>query len=82
MTPEDGEELPARKVIQHFRQLLSNDKNSTYVIDGLPYAGKDIENWIAAIGSPNVINLEVETPEQIKRSRKKAEADLAAEVNE
>lgn len=59
MTPEDGEQLPVRKVIEHFRQMLNNDKDSTYVIDGLPYTGKDIENWIAAIGAPNVINLEV-----------------------
>lgn len=51
------------------------------MIDGLPYAGKDLESWISAIGAPNVINLQVETTEQIKRSRKKAEADLAAEVN-
>jgi hypothetical protein len=34
------------------------------------------------VGAPNVINLEAEVNEQIKRSRKKAEADLAAEINE
>lgn len=62
IAPEDGEELPVRKAIEHFRQLLTNDKASTYVIDGLPYAGKDLEAWISAVGVPNVINLEVETP--------------------
>lgn len=31
---------------------------------------------------PHVINLQVEANEQIKRSRKKAEADVNAEINE
>ena len=34
------------------------------------------------VGVPSIINLDVEEVAQIKRTRKKAEGDLAAEVNE
>jgi hypothetical protein len=37
-----------------------------------------LEEWISAIGSPNVINLKVEELELIKRTRKKNEGDLTA----
>ena len=46
------------------------------------YQGNDLKEWVNALGAPLVINLKVEADEQIKRARKKAEGDLAAEVSE
>jgi hypothetical protein len=49
-----------RKVLAHFKTLLSQNSNDTYIIDGLPFDNKDLEEWIKVIGSPSVINLEVQ----------------------
>ena len=48
------------------------------MIDGLPYSGNDLEEWTKVVGAPTVLNLRVDENEQIKRTRKKAEGDLAA----
>lgn len=58
--PEDGDEVPVKKVIEHFRDLLSADSRNTYVIDGLPYEKKDLEEWVRVVGVPRVLYLEVE----------------------
>lgn len=62
--------------------MLSQNKDSICVIDGLTYEKDDLKQWINVVGVPSVINLQVEELEQIKRTRKKAEGDLAADVNE
>jgi len=82
IAPEDGEELPFRKVIAHFASLVSSSGNSPILIDGLPLEGKDVEAWTKAVGAPIVINLKVDERELIRRTRKKAEGDLNAEVGE
>ncbi len=43
---------------------------------------KDIEAWTKAVGPPTVLNLKVDEKELIRRTRKKAEGDLNAEVGE
>lgn len=82
IAPEDGEELPFRKVIAHFASLVSSSGNSPILIDGLPLEGKDVEAWTKTVGAPIVINLKVDERELIRRTRKKAEGDLNAEVGE
>jgi hypothetical protein len=47
-------------VLDHFNHLLSNDPNNIYVIDGLPYEKKDLEDWMKVIGAPHVLYLQVE----------------------
>ena len=80
--PDEGEEIPLKKILNYFKQMLQNS-NTICVIDCLPYEKNDLAQWIEIVGEPaTVINLEVEELEQIKRTRKKAEGDLAAEVNE
>lgn len=49
--------MPLRKVLAHFKALLSQNLNDTYVIDGLPFDNKDLEQWIKVIGVPSVINV-------------------------
>jgi hypothetical protein len=41
IAPEDGEELPLRKIIQHFKNIFTQNIESTYVVDGLPFDNKD-----------------------------------------
>lgn len=82
IAPEDGEELPFRKVIAHFAGLVAASGNTPILIDGLPLDPKEVENWTKAVGPATVLNLKVEERELIRRTRKKAEADLAAEVGE
>lgn len=74
--------MPLKKIFAYFRQILEQNKGTTCIIDSLPYENNDLMQWIQVVGVPTVINLEVEELEQIKRARKKAEGDLAAEVNE
>jgi len=82
IAPEDGEELPFHKVIKHFGQLIASSDNSPLVIDGINIDWKDIDNWVKSNGPPTVLNLKVDEKELIRRTRKKNEADLAAEVTE
>lgn len=81
-SPEDGEEVPVKKYIAYFCNMLKTNNDTTFVFDGVNYEDNDMKEWIGAFGSPNVINLKVEANEQIKRARKKAEGDLAAEISE
>jgi len=46
--------------LTHFKTLLSQNSNDTYIIDGLPFDNKDLEEWIKVIDAPSVINLEVQ----------------------
>lgn len=77
MGSDDAEEVPVVKIIRHFRDVMLESGN-TYVIDGLPFEKKDLEEWIRVVGTPNVINLTVDENETIKRTRKKNESDLTA----
>ena len=43
LVPEDGDEVPLRKILAHFKSLLSQNPDDTYVIDGLPFDNKDLE---------------------------------------
>ena len=70
--------MPAKKYIQYFGNLVKNNTNSVYVFDGVNYEGENLQEWVRVLGSPHVVNLKVESDEQIKRGRKKAEGDLAA----
>lgn len=78
IAPEDGEELPFRKVIAHFASLVSGSGNTPIIIDGLPLEAKEVENWTKAVGPAIVLNLKVDERELIRRTRKKAEGDLNA----
>lgn len=82
IAPEDGEELPFRKVIAHFATLVANSGSAPLLIDGLNVDWKDIDSWVKANGPPLVINLKTDDKELTRRTRKKNEADLAAEVSE
>jgi hypothetical protein len=82
IAPEDGEELPFRKVIAHFATIIAESGNTPILIDGLNLDTKEIENWVKIVGPPIVLNLKVEEKELIRRTRRKNEADLAAEVGE
>lgn len=79
--PDEGEEIPVKKIFNYFKDLLEKNKGCTYVFDAFPYEKNDLTQWVEIVGVPSVINLNVEELEQIKRARKLAEADLAAEVN-
>lgn len=68
-------------MINHFQTLVTNSE-VPILIDGLALDMKETENWVSKIGSPVVINLRVGENELIKRTRKKAEADVNAEVTE
>lgn len=81
-SPEDGEEVPARKFIQYFAKLVKSNPELVYVFDGVSYEGENLQEWVKVMGSPNVVNLKVEPEHQIKRARKKAEGDMAAEMTE
>ena len=80
--PDDGEEVPLKKILAHFASMIKDDCKSVYLFDGIPYEGKDLEAWIETVGAPCVINLKVEDNELIMRNRKKNEGDLKAEVTE
>ena len=81
LTPEDGEDLPFNKVIAHFTTLINNS-SSPLLIDGLVLDAKQAQKWVVSNGRPHIINLNISENETIKRTRKKAEGDLAAEVSE
>jgi broad-specificity NMP kinase len=82
IAPEDGEELPFRKVVAHFASLVAASGSTPLLIDGPAIDAKEVENWTKAVGPAIVLNLKVDERELIRRTRKKAEGDLAAEVNE
>lgn len=82
MTPEDGEDLPFKKVIRHFSTMVSQSGDTPILIDGLPLDWKDIDSWVQVVGPPVVLNLKAEEKELIRRTRKKNEGDLTAEVSE
>jgi hypothetical protein len=60
LTPEDGEELPVRKIISHFKDLFSKNPEKEYLIDGFSYANNDLKDWIHELGPPTFINLRVD----------------------
>lgn len=82
IAPEDGEELPFKKIIGHFAAQVSSSGNTPLLIDGLPLDPKDIQSWTKTVGPATVLNLKVEEKELVRRTRKKAEADLTAEVGQ
>lgn len=82
IAPEDGEELPFHKIIKHFNSLISNSGENPILIDGLNLDWKDLDNWVAANGAPIVFNLKTDEKELIRRTRRKNEADVNAEVTE
>lgn len=82
IAPEDGEELPFRKIIAHFNTLVAESGSSPLVIDGINLDLKEVENWVKVVGPPTVLNLKVEEKELTRRTRKKNEADVNAEVGE
>lgn len=59
--------------------MIGNDPKCTYIFDNLPYEGDNLCSWIEIVGAPNVIFLEVEENEQIKRAKKKA-GDAGSEI--
>ena len=59
MGPDDGEEVPVKKILAHFGSLIRDDPKTVYLFDGIPYEGNDLKNWIEVVGSPSVINLRV-----------------------
>jgi hypothetical protein len=46
LTPEDGDELPVRKVIAHFKDLFAKNTDKEFLIDGFSYANNDLRDWI------------------------------------
>lgn len=46
LTPEDGDELPVRKVISHFKDLFAKNPEKEYLIDGFSYTNNDLKDWI------------------------------------
>ncbi len=46
LTPEDGEELPVRKVIAHFKDLFAKNADKELLIDGFSYTNNDLKDWI------------------------------------
>ncbi len=46
LTPEDGEELPVRKVIAHFKDLFAKNRDKELLIDGFSYTNNDLKDWI------------------------------------
>lgn len=41
--PDEGEEVPLKKILGYFSNLINNDKNTTCIFDALPYEQKDME---------------------------------------
>lgn len=37
MGPDDGEELPVKKILAHFASLIREDPKTVYLFDGIPY---------------------------------------------
>ena len=70
--PEEGEEVPLKKILNYYKNMIQNDKNCTYIFDCLTYENNDLVAWVECVGVPNIINIEVDEKEQIMRTRKKA----------
>ena len=70
--PEEGEEVPLKKILNYYKNMIQNDKNCTYIFDCLTYENNDLVAWVEFVGVPNIINIEVDEKEQIMRTRKKA----------
>ena len=60
VNPDEGEEVPLKKILNYFKNLLGQNKGTTCIIDGLTYEKDELRQWIEVVGVPSVINLEVE----------------------
>ena len=78
---EEGEDLSFAKTVNIFKQLISSNKNK-YILEGLPYEGKELTEWIKEVGYPTAINLKIDNDNWINRYRKKNEVDLSSELTE
>ncbi len=74
--------MPFPKIIKHFQTLISSSGENPILIDGLSLDWKHIDNWVALNGPPVVFNLKTDEKELIRRTRRKNEADVNAEVTE
>lgn len=74
--------MPFHKIIKHFNSLITSSGNNPILIDGFNIDWKDIDNWVKTNGPPVVLNLKTDEKELIRRTRRKNEADVAAEVTE
>ena len=82
IAPEDGEDLPFHKIVKHFNGLINESGDTPLLIDGLNIDWKDVDTWVQTNGPATIINLRTEEKELIKRTRRKNEADVNAEVGE
>lgn len=51
--------MPLKKILNHYANMISQDQDSTYIFDALPYENNDLTAWITTVGAPIVINLSV-----------------------
>lgn len=68
--PDGDEEIPTSKIIAYFRDVFAN-KGTKYIVEGLPYEGKDFHEWIRVVGYPTSINLRLDNDKWLNRYRKK-----------
>ena len=61
---------------------MKESGDTPILIDGLNLDAKEIDNWVKQVGPPTVINLKVDEKELIRRTRRKNEGDVNAEVSE
>ena len=44
--PEEGEEVPLKKILNYYKNLVNSDKGCTYIFDSLPYENNDLVGWV------------------------------------
>lgn len=72
------EEVPFPRVLQYFRDLFNANKKETVILDGFAME-KNFDQFVKVLGAPKFfLNLSVDKPVLIKRTRAKNEADLNA----
>ena len=57
--PDEGEEIPVKKYIAYFANMIKSNPHTTYIFDSLSYEKADLQEWVRCVGPPHVINLKV-----------------------
>lgn len=80
--PGDEETVPFSKVLRYFKEQFTANSRRTFIFDGFQFE-KNFDEFINELGAPSfLINLQVEKPVLVKRTRAKEGADVNAELGE
>ncbi len=72
------EEVPFGKVVKYFKELFEKNSRKTFIFDGF-VPEKNFDNFVKELGVPGFfVNLRVEKPVLIKRTRGREGGDVNA----